>query len=69
MSISVFLCQGRCTFYSYLLVFREPFSFGGIQHSKMGEPDITGDGGLEFFTIRRKVTTKWAPPEEQSWLS
>jgi len=41
---------------------REPFSFGGTKKSKFGEHDITGDGGIEFFTLRRKVTTKWTPP-------
>jgi acyl-CoA reductase-like NAD-dependent aldehyde dehydrogenase len=48
---------------------REPFSFGGTQSSKFGDMDITGDGGIEFFTIRRKITTKWGPPQEASWLS
>ncbi|RKO84079.1 Aldehyde/histidinol dehydrogenase, partial [Blyttiomyces helicus] len=48
---------------------REPFSFGGINASKFGDFDITGDGGVEFFTSRRKITQKWAPPEEKSWLS
>lgn len=40
---------------------REPFSFGGLYGtlSKFGDHDITGDGGLEFFTTRRKVTIKW----------
>ncbi len=37
---------------------REPFSFGGIRKSKYGNSDITGDGGVSFFTERRKVTTK-----------
>jgi len=41
---------------------REPFSFGGMEGtaSKYGEHDITGEGGLNFFTSVRKVTTKWA---------
>ena len=41
---------------------REPFSFGGLEgsRSKYGEHDITGDGGLSFFTSLRKITTKWA---------
>ena len=41
---------------------REPFSFGGLEGSlsKYGEHDITGDGGLNFFTSTRKITTKWA---------
>jgi len=40
---------------------REPFSFGGLYgtHSKFGDMDITGDGGMEFFTNRIKVTSKW----------
>jgi len=38
---------------------REPFSFGGINQSKFGCSDITGDGGIEFFTQRKKITTKW----------
>ena len=38
---------------------REPFSFGGTKQSKFGIGDITGDGLVEFGTIRRKITTKW----------
>ena len=40
---------------------REPFSFGGHANSvsKFGDFDVTGDGAMEFFTNRRKVTTKW----------
>lgn len=43
---------------------REPFTFGGLYGtlSKFGDHDITGDGAMEFFTARRKVTTKWALP-------
>jgi malonate-semialdehyde dehydrogenase (acetylating)/methylmalonate-semialdehyde dehydrogenase len=41
---------------------REPFSFGGLYgtKSKFGDMDITADGAMEFFTSRRKVTTKWS---------
>ncbi|KAI9919700.1 hypothetical protein PsorP6_017539 [Peronosclerospora sorghi] len=41
---------------------REPFSFGGLYgtNSKYGDMDITGDGGIEFFSTRRKITTKWS---------
>jgi methylmalonic acid semialdehyde dehydrogenase len=41
---------------------REPFSFGGLYgtKSKFGDMDITGDGAMEFFSSRRKVTTKWS---------
>ncbi|DAZ99137.1 TPA: hypothetical protein N0F65_010221 [Lagenidium giganteum] len=41
---------------------REPFSFGGLYgtKSKYGDMDITGDGCVEFFSNRRKITTKWS---------
>ncbi|KAJ1665209.1 aldehyde dehydrogenase (NADP(+)) ald6 [Coemansia sp. RSA 1813] len=48
---------------------REPFSFGGINRSRFGSGDITGDAGIEFFSYRRKITTKWAPPLNASWMS
>lgn len=40
---------------------REPFSFGGLYgtESKYGTSDITGDGAMEFFSNRIKITTKW----------
>lgn len=40
---------------------REPFSFGGLYgtKSKFGDSDITGDGAMEFFTNRKKITSKW----------
>jgi methylmalonic acid semialdehyde dehydrogenase len=43
---------------------REPFSFGGLYGtlSKYGDMDITGDGAIEFFSNRIKVTTKWILP-------
>lgn len=51
------------------MIEREPFSFGGLGNSKYGQGDVTGDGGIEFFTERVKVTTKWTPPTEQNWMS
>lgn len=44
---------------------REPFAFGGLSgtKSKYGDLDITGEGALEFFTNRRKITTKWPAHE------
>jgi len=48
---------------------REPFSFGGIRKSNFANSDITGDGGMEFFTERKKITTKWGPPLDSSWMS
>mmetsp|Transcript_19060 Transcript_19060/g.28265 ORF Transcript_19060/g.28265 Transcript_19060/m.28265 type:complete len:532 (+) Transcript_19060:79-1674(+) len=43
---------------------REPFSFGGLYgtRSKYGDMDITGDGAIEFFTNRIKITSKWPKP-------
>mmetsp|Transcript_7567 Transcript_7567/g.16362 ORF Transcript_7567/g.16362 Transcript_7567/m.16362 type:complete len:87 (+) Transcript_7567:1280-1540(+) len=43
---------------------REPFSFGGLYgtKSKYGDMDITGDGAIEFFTNRIKITSKWPVP-------
>ena len=43
---------------------REPFSFGGLYgtRSKYGDMDITGDGAMEFFSNRLKITTKWPAP-------
>lgn len=40
---------------------REPFSFGGLYGttSKYGDLDITGDGGMEFFSRRIKISSKW----------
>jgi len=48
---------------------REPFAFGGVNLSKFGDSDITADGAVSFFTWRRKVTTKWTPPEVKTWLN
>ncbi|KAJ2800449.1 aldehyde dehydrogenase (NADP(+)) ald6 [Coemansia guatemalensis] len=48
---------------------REPFSFGGINRSRFGAGDITGDAAVEFFSYRRKITTKWAVSAEKSWMS
>eukprot|EP01083_Nonionella_stella_P081857 225722_1 len=47
---------------------REPFSFGGMGRSKFGDSDITGDGAIEFFTLRRKITTKWIVPKNRTWM-
>ncbi|KAJ2825644.1 hypothetical protein GGI24_003105 [Coemansia furcata] len=48
---------------------REPFSFGGCKRSRFGSSDITGDAAIEFFSTRRKITTKWSVPTDQSWMS
>ncbi len=41
---------------------REPFSFGGLYgtKSKYGNNDVTGDGAMEFFSNRIKITSKWS---------
>mmetsp|Transcript_32148 Transcript_32148/g.47947 ORF Transcript_32148/g.47947 Transcript_32148/m.47947 type:complete len:566 (-) Transcript_32148:144-1841(-) len=50
---------------------REPFSFGGLYgtQSKYGDMDITGDGAIEFFTNRIKVTSKWPMPNVDEFIS
>merc|ERR1712217_807454 len=41
---------------------REPFSFGGMNYSNMGDKDITGEGCMNFGTTLKKITQKWTPP-------
>jgi malonate-semialdehyde dehydrogenase (acetylating) / methylmalonate-semialdehyde dehydrogenase len=48
---------------------REPFSFGGTKNSKFGVGDITGSGGVEFWSQRKKVTSKWALQSDKNWMS
>jgi malonate-semialdehyde dehydrogenase (acetylating)/methylmalonate-semialdehyde dehydrogenase len=48
---------------------REPFSFGGTKSSKFGSGDITGWGGVEHWSNRKKITTKWAPQSDKNWMS
>lgn len=48
---------------------REPFSFGGTKESKFGAGDITGQGGVEFWTDRKKVTQKWSIHKDRNWMS
>lgn len=48
---------------------REPFSFGGIKHSRFGQGGITGWQNVEFFTDSIKVTTKWNPEDKRDWMS
>lgn len=48
---------------------REPFSFGGTKDSKFGSGDITGVGGVEFWSNRKKVTSKWALQPDKNWMS
>jgi malonate-semialdehyde dehydrogenase (acetylating)/methylmalonate-semialdehyde dehydrogenase len=48
---------------------REPFSFGGTKESKFGYGDITGSGGVEFWSNRKKITAKWAAQTDKNWMS
>jgi malonate-semialdehyde dehydrogenase (acetylating)/methylmalonate-semialdehyde dehydrogenase len=48
---------------------REPFSFGGIQESRYGHGDITGPSGLDFWSQKKKVTTKWVNPPDRNWMN
>ena len=48
---------------------REPFSFGGIQDSRFGHGDITGAGGVEFWSQTKKITTKWVNPPDKNWMN
>lgn len=48
---------------------REPFSFGGTKTSKYGHGDITGVSAVEFWTHRKKITSKWAIAHDATWMS
>lgn len=48
---------------------REPFSFGGTKESKFGQGDITGMGGLNFWTSLKKVTQKWSAASDKNWMN
>ncbi|MEE9393859.1 MAG: CoA-acylating methylmalonate-semialdehyde dehydrogenase [Planctomycetota bacterium] len=48
---------------------REPFGFGGWNDSKFGHGNITGWDGYRFWTRQRKITTKWAMQQDQTWMS
>jgi malonate-semialdehyde dehydrogenase (acetylating)/methylmalonate-semialdehyde dehydrogenase len=48
---------------------REPFSFGGINESKFGHGDITGEHSLNFWSNLKKITTKWEAQSDNNWMS
>ena len=48
---------------------REPFSFGGINSSKYGHGDITGQHSLDFWSNVKKVTIKWENQNDNNWMS
>lgn len=47
---------------------REPFSFGGIFESKFGQGDITGINSLNLWSDLKKITVKWAPQKDATWM-
>lgn len=48
---------------------REPFGFGGWNHSAFGAGNMTGWDGYRFWTRQRKVTSKWALQKDHTWMS
>lgn len=48
---------------------REPFSFGGVNASKYGHGDITGQHSLDFWSNIKKVTMKWEKQNDNNWMS
>jgi malonate-semialdehyde dehydrogenase (acetylating)/methylmalonate-semialdehyde dehydrogenase len=48
---------------------REPFGFGGWNHSLFGVGDLTGYDGYRFWTRPRKVTARWALSKDATWMS
>ena len=48
---------------------REPFSFGGVNASKFGHGDITGQHSLDFWSNVKKVTVKWEAQSDSNWMS
>jgi malonate-semialdehyde dehydrogenase (acetylating)/methylmalonate-semialdehyde dehydrogenase len=48
---------------------REPFSFGGTKESRFGHGDITGQGGVDFWSQLKKITSKWALQPDQNWMA
>ena len=48
---------------------REPFSFGGTKLSKFGHGDITGPSAVDFWSDRKKITSKWTAQLDATWMS
>jgi malonate-semialdehyde dehydrogenase (acetylating)/methylmalonate-semialdehyde dehydrogenase len=48
---------------------RDPFSFGGTKDSRFGQGDMTGPGALDLWSQLKKITTRWAPSPDASWMS
>ena len=48
---------------------REPFSFAGINDSKFGAGEITGEASMDFWSNLKKLTTKWELQSDNNWMS
>ena len=48
---------------------RDPFSFGGTKESRFGQGDITGPSALDLWSQLKKVTARWAPSPDATWMS
>lgn len=48
---------------------REPFAFGGTKESRFGQGDITGRPAVDFWTLSKKITTKWSLQADSNWMS
>jgi malonate-semialdehyde dehydrogenase (acetylating)/methylmalonate-semialdehyde dehydrogenase len=48
---------------------REPFSFGGVNASKFGHGDITGQLSLNLWSNVKKITVKWENQSDSNWMS
>ncbi len=48
---------------------REPFAFGGWNDSRFGDGDITGIPAIDFWSLTKKVTTKWTAQSKSNWMS
>lgn len=48
---------------------RDPFSFGGTKESRFGQGDITGPSSLDLWSQLKKVTSRWVPSPDATWMS
>lgn len=48
---------------------REPFTFGGWNESRYGDGDITGRSAIDFWSLTKKITTKWSAEHSSNWMS
>lgn len=48
---------------------REPFPFGGWNDSRFGVGEMTGPGGVDFWSQSKKITEKWELQRKSDWMS